>query len=48
MASEEDLAAYLEQVLPRLVEVGAPGAMIWCFADYRRSCTSAALRREPA
>ena len=34
MASEEDLAAYLEMVLPRLVEVGALGAMIWCFADY--------------
>lgn len=34
MAAEEDLAAYLEQVLPRLVEVGALGAMLWCFADY--------------
>ncbi len=34
MASEEELAAYLEQVLPKLVEVGALGAMLWCFADY--------------
>ena len=34
MASEEDLASYLEGVLPRLVEVGATGALIWCFADY--------------
>lgn len=34
MASEEDLAAYLEAVLPKLVEVGATGALTWCFADY--------------
>lgn len=34
MASEADLAAYLAAVLPRLVEVGAIGAMVWCFADY--------------
>jgi endo-1,4-beta-mannosidase len=34
MASEEELAAYLERVLPRLVEVGALGAMLWCYADY--------------
>jgi endo-1,4-beta-mannosidase len=34
MASEDDLAAYLAAVLPRLVEVGATGALIWCFADY--------------
>ena len=34
MASEEGLAEYVEQVLPRLVEVGALGAMLWCFADY--------------
>jgi endo-1,4-beta-mannosidase len=34
MASEEEFAAYLEQVLPRLVEVGALGAMLWCYADY--------------
>jgi endo-1,4-beta-mannosidase len=34
MASEEDLAAHLEAVLPRLVEAGAIGALLWCFADY--------------
>lgn len=34
MASEEDLAAYIEAVLPKLVEVGATGSMLWCFADY--------------
>jgi endo-1,4-beta-mannosidase len=34
MASEQDLAAYVEQVLPRLVEVGALGAVLWCYADY--------------
>jgi endo-1,4-beta-mannosidase len=34
MASEEDLAAYIEQVLPKLVAVGATGAVLWCFADY--------------
>jgi endo-1,4-beta-mannosidase len=34
MASEEDLAAYVEAVLPKLVEVGATGSMLWCFADY--------------
>lgn len=34
MASEEALAEYLGQVLPKLVEVGAAGAMLWCYADY--------------
>lgn len=34
MASEEDIAAYLDAVLPRLVQVGATGAMLWCYADY--------------
>jgi endo-1,4-beta-mannosidase len=34
MASEDDLAAYLAAVLPKLVEVGATGALVWCFADY--------------
>jgi endo-1,4-beta-mannosidase len=34
MASEQDLADYLRVVLPKLVEVGATGAMTWCFADY--------------
>jgi endo-1,4-beta-mannosidase len=32
--SEEAFAAYVEQVLPRLVGVGALGAVLWCFADY--------------
>ena len=34
MASEEAFAAYIEAVLPKLVEVGATGAMLWCYADY--------------
>lgn len=34
MASEDDFAAYVEAVLPKLVEVGATGSMLWCFADY--------------
>jgi endo-1,4-beta-mannosidase len=34
MASEEDLAEYLRQVLPRLHTSGATGAFVWCFADY--------------
>jgi endo-1,4-beta-mannosidase len=34
MASEDDLAAYIEAVLPKLVEVGATGSFLWCFADY--------------
>jgi endo-1,4-beta-mannosidase len=34
MASEEDLAEYFEQVMPKLVEVGALGALTWCYADY--------------
>ena len=33
MAAEDELAAYVEAVLPRLVAVGATGAMLWCFAD---------------
>ena len=37
MASEEDLAAYVEQVLPKLLEVGALGSFMWCFADYVES-----------
>lgn len=37
MASEEDLAEYLAQVLPRLVQIGATGALVWCFADYART-----------
>jgi endo-1,4-beta-mannosidase len=34
MASEEDLAEYYRQVLPKLQQVGATGAIVWCFADY--------------
>ena len=34
MASEEDYAAYLDASLPKLVQVGALGALVWCFADY--------------
>jgi endo-1,4-beta-mannosidase len=34
MAGERDLAEHVEEVLPRLVAVGAPGALMWCFADY--------------
>jgi endo-1,4-beta-mannosidase len=37
MASEEDLAEYVAAVLPKLVDVGATGAMLWCFADYHPS-----------
>jgi len=34
MLSEETLAEHLAEVLPRLVEVGSTGAMVWCYADY--------------
>ena len=34
MASEEALAEYYEAVFPKLIEVGAIGALMWCFADY--------------
>ena len=34
MASERDFKVYIEEVLPRLIEVGTIGAMFWCFADY--------------
>ena len=37
MAGESALAAHVEGVLPKLVEVGATGAMLWCFADYAES-----------
>ena len=37
MLAEEVLAAHLADVLPRLVEVGAIGAMLWCFADYHEA-----------
>ena len=34
MASEQEFATYIGEVLPRLLEVGATGAMLWCYADY--------------
>ena len=34
MAGEEAFAGYVEAVLPRLIEVGSTGGMLWCFADY--------------
>ena len=34
MASEDALAEYFAAVLPKLLEVGAIGALTWCFADY--------------
>jgi endo-1,4-beta-mannosidase len=34
MLSEEVLAEHLAEVFPLLVEVGATGAMLWCYADY--------------
>lgn len=40
MAGEEDLAEYVEATLPRLVDVGATGAFLWCFADYHESLWS--------
>lgn len=35
MAGEDALAEYVATVLPKLVEVGATGSLLWCFADYR-------------
>lgn len=34
MASEQDFAEYIRQVLPNVQAVGATGAILWCFADY--------------
>lgn len=34
MADEEAFAKYVRATLPRLVDVGATGAFLWCFADY--------------
>ncbi|MDX1994017.1 MAG: cellulase family glycosylhydrolase [bacterium] len=34
MASEVDFANYVEAVLPKLVQVGASGSLLWCYADY--------------
>lgn len=52
MAGEEELAGYVDAVLPKLVEVGATGAMLWCYADYaehlwdRPPCDPAGARHE--
>jgi endo-1,4-beta-mannosidase len=37
MASETALADYVARVLPKLIEVGSTGAMLWCYADYVES-----------
>ena len=34
MAGEDAFADYVGLVLPRLVDVGSTGAILWCFADY--------------
>jgi endo-1,4-beta-mannosidase len=34
MAGEEEFAEYIGLVLPKLVEVGSTGSLMWCFADY--------------
>ena len=34
MASEEDFAGYQAAILPNLVDVGATGALLWCWADH--------------
>ena len=34
MAGEQAFAEYVEATLPRLVDVEATGAFLWCFADY--------------
>jgi endo-1,4-beta-mannosidase len=34
MASEDEFATYVGEVLPRLLDVGVTGGLIWCFADY--------------
>jgi endo-1,4-beta-mannosidase len=52
MAGEEVFAEYVAAVLPKLVEVGSPGAMLWCFADYaeelwdRPPCDPSGARHE--
>jgi endo-1,4-beta-mannosidase len=37
MAGEDEFAEYISKVLPKLVDVGATGALLWCYADYDRS-----------
>lgn len=34
MASEDDFAVYIHDTLPNLIDAGATGAMLWCYADY--------------
>src|SRR5688500_19682385 len=34
LASEQEAATYYEEVLQRLVNIGAAGAYAWCYADY--------------
>jgi endo-1,4-beta-mannosidase len=52
MAGEEALAGYVTDVLPRLVDVGATGSLLWCFADYvpelwdRPPCDPAGAKHE--
>jgi len=52
MAGEFEFAAYVGEVLPRLVEVGSTGAFLWCFADYagdlwdRPPCDSGGAKHE--
>jgi endo-1,4-beta-mannosidase len=52
MAGEEAFAEYVAGVLPRLVEVGSTGALMWCFADYdpslwdRPPCDEGGARHE--
>jgi endo-1,4-beta-mannosidase len=37
MAGEKEFAEYIGKVLPNLVDAGATGAVLWCFADYDSS-----------
>jgi endo-1,4-beta-mannosidase len=52
MAGEEVFADYVAATLPRLVDVGATGALLWCFADYatelwdRPPCDAAGAKHE--
>ncbi|MEA2579345.1 MAG: hypothetical protein QOE83_237 [Actinomycetota bacterium] len=42
LVAEEDAARYTREVLQGLREVGATGAMLWCYADYDPAMWSAA------
>jgi hypothetical protein len=52
MAGEEAFADYVAAPLPLLVDVGSPGAFLWCFADYvpelwdRPPCDNAGAKHE--